>query len=234
MRLKPAEGILMNRLWTTLVLAGSLTLWGCSSVESDWSKANAANTVSAYQQFLSSHPSGPHSTEAADRIQALQDEASWQQAKQANTADAYDAYLKQQPKGVHVTEAKEAQTAISRAADWSEAKAKGTAASVQDFLKKYSDGPEVQQARDELATLSAYKLKLGAARTQKQAQKQQQELRSKYSKVLPDVVLVADTPRKGYQLESTPMSKEQADSACSELGKHHQKCEVVKNESARS
>jgi hypothetical protein len=30
------------------------------------------------------------------------------------------------------------------------------------------------------------------------------------------------------------MSKEQADSACSELGKHHQSCEVVKNESGKS
>jgi hypothetical protein len=224
----------MNRLWTTLVLAGSLTLWGCSSVESDWSKANAANTVSAYQQFLSSHPSGPHSTEAANRIQALQDEASWEQAKQANSTDAYDAYLKQQPKGVHVTEANEAETAIRRAADWTEAKAKGTASAVQEFLKKYTDGAEEQQARDELTTLSAYKLKLGAARTQKQAQKEQQDLRSKYGQVLPDVVLVADTSSKGYQLESAPMSKEQADSACSELGKHHQKCEVVQNESARN
>lgn len=224
----------MNRSWITFVLATSITLCGCSSAESDWSKATAANTVAAYQQFLSNHPTGQHSVEAADRIQALQDEQAWAQAKQTNSAEAYRDYLQKYPAGLHLKEAEEAQTAVQRATDWAEAQRKGTVASIQDFLTKYPTSAEADQARAKLSALSGYKVELASAKTQKRAEKERENLRTKYGNILHDVVVVPANSGKSYRLESAPMSQTEADSACSELKKAHQGCEVVKSEAGKS
>ena len=224
----------MNRLRMSLVLAAAAALGACSSAQSDWSKANAANTVAAYQEFLSKHPTGEHSAEAGDRIHALQDDQAWSQAKQTNTIDGYRDYLQKQPTGSHVTEAQDAVSTQQRAADWQAAESAGTVASVQDFLKKYSAGPEVDQARAKLGELAGYKVQLAAGKTEKQAQRERDNLRSKYGSILHDVVVVPPSSGKGYGLESAPMSQSQADSACSALKKAHQSCEVVKSDMGKS
>ena len=49
----------MNRMRILfLLLVTAVTVWACSSTQDDWNKANAANTVAAYQQFLGNHPTG--------------------------------------------------------------------------------------------------------------------------------------------------------------------------------
>jgi outer membrane protein assembly factor BamD (BamD/ComL family) len=224
----------MNRPWITLVLATSITLCGCSSAETDWNKASTANTVAAYQQFLSDHPTGQHSVDAADRIHALQDDQAWTQAKQANSAESYRDYLQQHPAGTHLKEAQEAQTASQRAADWTEAQRKGTVASIQDFLTKYPSGAEADQARAKLSTLTGYEIELASAKTQKLAEKERDHLRSKYGNILHDVVVFPANSGKSYRLKSAPMSQTEADSACSELKKAHQSCEVIKREASKS
>ncbi len=180
----------MNRSWITFVLATSIILCGCSSAETDWNKTTAADTVAAYQQFLSNHPTGQHSVEAADRIHALQDEQAWTQAKQTNSAEAYRDYLQQHPAGTHMKEAQEAQTEAQRAADWAEAQRKGTVASLQDFLTKYPTSAEADQARAKLSALSGCKVELASAKTQKRAEKEREHLRTKYGNILHDVVVV--------------------------------------------
>jgi outer membrane protein assembly factor BamD (BamD/ComL family) len=190
--------------------------------------------VAAYQQFLSNHPTGQHSVDAADRIRALQDEQAWAQAKQANTAEGYRDYLQKQPAGTHVKEAQEAVTAAQRAADWTEAQSKGTVAAIQDFLGKYPGGTEADQARAKLSALSGYKVELASAKTQKRAEKEREHLRTQYGNILHDVVVVPDNSGKSYRLESAPMSKTQADSACSQLKKAHQSCKVIENGAGKS
>jgi hypothetical protein len=225
----------MNRSSISLLLVAAAMLWGCSSAQEDWNTANGANTVAAYQEYLSKHPTGDHSADANERIRSLQDDEAWSQAKQANSAEGYRAYLQNQPAGSHATEAQDALTAAQRAADWKTADSTATVASLQDFLKKYATGPEADQAREKLATLSGYKVQLASAKTQKQAQREREHLRTKYSSILHDVVVVpAADSAKGYGLESPPMSQSQANSACDELKKAHQSCEVVKNDVGKS
>lgn len=224
----------MNRYWVSLVLAAAATLWACSSAQEDWNRANTANTVAAYQEYLSKHPTGEHSADASGRIHSLQDDEAWSQAKQTNSVDGYHDYLQKQPTGSHITEAQDALTAAQRAADWKTAESTGTVASLQDFLKKYAVGPEVDEARAKVAALSGYKVQLAAVKTEKQAQREKEHLRAKYGNMLHDVVVVPANSGKGYGLESAPMSQSQADSACSELKKAHQSCEVVKSGTGKS
>jgi outer membrane protein assembly factor BamD (BamD/ComL family) len=212
-----------------LLLAGSALLWACSSAQDDWNRAATANTVAAYQQFLTKHPTGDHSSDATERIHKLQDDDAWSQAKQTNSADAYREYLQKQPAGSHLKDAQDALTAAQRASDWQSAQTTGTVAAVQDFLKKYPDGPEVSQAQDKLKALAGYKVRVAGGKSEKQAQKERDNLLSKHRDVLHDLVVVSPTVGKTYNLESAPMSQTEANSACEQLEKAHQKCEVVKS-----
>jgi outer membrane protein assembly factor BamD (BamD/ComL family) len=219
----------MKSVRIILLLTGSALLWACSSAQDDWKQATSANTVAAYQQFLSKHPTGDHSADATERIHTLQDDDAWAQAKQANSIEAYRDYMQKQPAGSHVKDAQDALTAAQRASDWQSAQTTGTVAAVQDFLKKYPDGPEVSQAQDKLKALAGYKVRVAGGTSEKQAQKERDKLLSKHRDVLHDVVVVSPKVGKTYDLESAPMSQADANSACEQLKKAHQKCEVVKS-----
>ncbi len=220
----------MNRLRISLLLVPAAALFACSNAQQDWNKASTANTVAAYQEYLSKHPSGEHSSDASDRIHSLQDDEAWQQAKQTNSADAYRDYLQKQPTGTHTKDAQDALTAEERATDWKTAESTGTVASLQDFLKKYPAGAEADQARSKLAEMSGYKVHLASAPTEKQARRERDHLRAKYGSILHDVVVAPSNTGKGYGVDSAPMSQAQADSACAELKKSHQTCEVIKSD----
>jgi SPOR domain len=224
----------MNRLRVTLVLLAGATLWACSSAQEDWNKANTANTVAAYQEYLKKHPTGDHSTEASDRIHSLQDDDAWSQAKQANTQDAYQDYLQKQPTGSHVKDAQDAITGLQRASDWKTAESTGTVAALQDFLKKYPTGAEADEAKAKLSALNGYRVRLAAVKTEKQAQQVRDHLQAKYGNILHDVVVAPASSGKGYGVTSAPMTQSEADSACGELKKAHQSCEVVKSETGKS
>ncbi len=224
----------MNRPRLTLLLLAATTLWACSSAQQDWNKANTTNTVAAYQEYLSKHPTGEHSTEATDRIRSLQDEEAWSQAKQADSLDAYQDYLQKQPAGSHVKEAQDAITGLQRASDWKTAQSTGTVAALQDFLKKYPTGPEADEAKAKLNAMTGYRVQLAAAKTEKQAQRERDQLHAKYGNLLHDVVVVPANSGKSYGVTSGPMSQSEADSACAELKKAHHSCEVVKSETGNS
>jgi outer membrane protein assembly factor BamD (BamD/ComL family) len=224
----------MNRSRVTLVLLTAATLWACSSAQEDWNKANTANTVAAYQEYLSKHPTGEHSAEAGARLHSLQDDDAWSQAKQANTLDAYRDYLQKQPTGAHVKDAQDAVTTLQRAVDLKTAESTGTVAALQDFLKKYPTGAEADEAKAKLGALSDYRVQLASVKTEKQAQRERDHLRAKYGSILHDVMVAPASSGKGYGVTSGPMSQSEADSACGELKKAHQRCEVVKSETGKS
>jgi outer membrane protein assembly factor BamD (BamD/ComL family) len=224
----------MKRLRGTLIMLTAATLWACSSAKEDWNKASATNTVAAYQEYLSKHPTGEHSGDVSDRIHSLRDDAAWSEAKQANTLDAYRDYLQKQPTGTHLTDAQDAITALQRASDWKTASTTGTASAVEDFLKKYPTGAEADEARAKLSALNGYRVQLASAKTEKQAQREREHLRTKYGNILHDVVVVPANSGKGYRVASAPMSQTEADSACGALKKARQSCEVVKSETGKS
>jgi outer membrane protein assembly factor BamD (BamD/ComL family) len=224
----------MNRSRVTLVLLTAATLWACSSAQEDWNKANTANTVAAYQEYLSKHPTGEHSTEAGDRLHSLQDDDAWSQAKRANTLDAYRDYLQKQPTGAHVKDAQDAVTTLQRAVDLKTAESTGTVAALQDFLKKYPTGAEADEAKAKLGALSDYRVQLASVKTEKQAQRERDHLRAKYGGILHDVMVAPASSGKGYGVTSGPMSQSEADSACGELKKAHQSCEVMKSGTRKS
>src|SRR5262249_20836432 len=99
------------------------------------------------------------------------------------------------------------------------------------FLKKYPEGAEVEQAKAKLATLSGFRVQLATAKNEKAAQAVHDKLNGKYP-TLHDLEVVPVNSGKSFAVQSSPMSQPEADSACKDLKKAHQACEVVKNEAA--
>jgi outer membrane protein assembly factor BamD (BamD/ComL family) len=211
------------------LIAAAVVLAACSSAESDWKKADSQNTAAAYQDFLTQHPNDAHAQEARDRIKKLEDEQAWTDAQKTNTADAYQQYLSKEPNGAHADEAHNQLTALQRGADWKTAQAANTPAALQDFLKKYSAGPEADEARAALEKLQGYRVKLGAFKDEKSAQKAHDELEKKYGSDVPGLEVVAPAgAEKRHIVASGPMTEDDAKAACAKLKKAHQSCEVVK------
>lgn len=213
----------------SLVLA--IFLLGCSSTQADWQKASSANTVAAYQNFLKEHPNGQHAVEARDKIHSLQDEQAWTDAMNTNTEAGYQQYLKAEPNGAHVEDAKDKITGFERAAAWQTAQANGSKDALQAFLTKYPTGPESDQARAQLQKLeNGYQVQVGSAyRSARSAQRESERLKKRFGSVLHDVVVVPPkAPSKLSHLRSAPMSQSDANAACAQLRKKHERCEVVK------
>ncbi len=222
----------MNTVKKTLplfILAAALV--ACSSTESDWNKAQTANTASAYQDFLKQHPDGAHSAEARDRLQKIADDQAWSDAQQQNTLAAYQQYLQKEPNGTHTSDAQTEITAMERAEAWKTAQAANTQSALQDFLNKYSTGPEADQARTQLQKLQSegYQVQLATFKQQKEADKSRDSLKSRFGSELQEVMVVPPAgSEKLYRVASGPMTEADAKSTCVKLKKAHQRCEVIK------
>ena len=184
----------------------------CGSTQKDWDRANTTGTPAAYQEFLQRHPKDAHAEEARERMRTLEDAQAWSAAETANTAEAYQQYLQSEPAGGHAQAARDKLAAIQAAAAEKVAQSDSR-----------TDAPQEQLA-------SSYRIQLGAFRTKKQAQHARAQLKSRYGKILRDVVLVAPKPpEKLTRVRSGPMSQSDARTACARLRKAHQHCEVVKD-----
>ena len=222
----------MKAFKTIPLLAATAALLACSSSESDWHKAQTANTAAAYQDFLKQHPGAPHAQEASDRLQKIEDDQAWSDTQQANSLAAYQQYLQKEPNGAHASQAQEEITALQRAEAWQTAQAANTEPALQEFLQKYNTGPEADEARTQLQKLQSegYRVQLATFKQEQQANKSRDSLKTRLSSELQDVVVVPPSgSEKSYRVASGPMTEEDAKSACAKLKKEHQRCEVIKS-----
>ena len=219
----------MKMKYTIPLFCAAGLLVACSSAQSDWSKADAANTAPAYEQFIKEHPNDAHAAQAHARLSKLADDQAWQDAQTANSLEGYQQYLQKEPTGAHLDDAHSKVTGLERAAAWKTAQAANTEAALQDFLKKYTQGPEADEARAQLQKLEGYRVELAAFHDQKAAEKSRDHLKARFDSQLHDIVAVPPTgSEKEYRVESAPMTEADAKSACTKLKKEHQHCEVVK------
>jgi outer membrane protein assembly factor BamD (BamD/ComL family) len=220
----------MKTIRTVSLFIATLLLVACGSAESDWKKADAANTAPAYQDFLNQHPNDAHAQEAHNRLNKIADDQAWADAQKSNGLEAYQQYLQKEPAGAHVEDAHTQVTALERAADWKTAQAANTESALQDFLKKYSQGPEADQARAQLQKLTGYRVQLATSRNEKAAEKSRDSLQARLKDELHALVVVPPTgSEKLYRVTSAPLTEADAKSACTKLKKSHQHCEVVKS-----
>jgi hypothetical protein len=219
----------VNVLRPIALITLAAMLAACSSSESDWKKADAQNTVAAYQDFLQQHPNDSHVSQASQRIQSLQDDQAWADAQKANTSDSLQQYLQKYPSGTHAADAKTLSAGLERAAAWKVAQTANTESALQDFIQKYNEGPEVGLAKAQLEKLRGYRVELAKSHSQKEADKTLASLKTRDAAEIQDLVVIPPSgAEKLYRIASGPMTEEGAKSACEKLKKAHQHCEAVK------
>lgn len=209
------------------LLGTVLTICGCSSAQSDWTNAVNANTVVAYQNFLTAHPEGEHYMEAQAKILQLQDDNGWIEAQHTGTTAAYQTYIQQFPQGSHAAAAHDAMTSMNRAAEWKAAQSEGTTAAVEAFLQKYSTGPEADQAKAKLKDLTGYRVRLASASSDDKAERKLTQLKARFGDQLHDLVVTPDANRKSFFIDSGGMTEEGATHACESIKRKHLSCQVV-------
>ena len=73
----------------------------------EWQTALSANTIPAYQKYMSDNPKGDYYTSAQKAIKVIEEDArAWNVARSTHTKASYQAYLKSNPKGSFVTTAR--------------------------------------------------------------------------------------------------------------------------------
>jgi len=129
---------------------------GCASEVTRWKDAESANTIPAYEHFLSQYPNGAHASEAKSRLECLRD---FQDLKENESVSTYEDFLRKYPNSELSTQAhsrlKELKTEEAK-----EIKAWETACkenSFKDYLKYYLDygDARAQELRKRLLSLVA-------------------------------------------------------------------------------
>jgi len=206
---------------------------GCSHEQRDWRSAQAANTVEAYQDFITSHPKSARAADAQARIAQLTEERDWQRASTTDTADAYRQFLEQHP------QAKMAAEARTRIESFAQNGTPATAAPSAPSRGAATSPPAPPSPAPagatgaEPAVTGAYSVQLGAFTTHAKALGQWRRLSARFATELQGAV--SDVERgKGphgrnlYRLKVKGLTEARARSICEALRKHSQACVVRK------
>lgn len=219
--------MIARRLPLLGILCGTVILSACGA-NHDWSQASAANTIPAYENFLSKHPNDPHALDARNRLAHLQDEQAWATAQIASSVEGYQQYLTAEPNGAHAQAAREEITTRERAAAWQTAQTNASVQSLQDFINKYPSSSEAAEARDKLTAIAGYRAELATARSERLADRERDALAKRFGKNLQKVVVLEpDANNRDYRITSAPMSAQDASAACEAVKHAHRSCTVV-------
>lgn len=116
-----------------------------------WKNALAINTISAFEEFLSTYPNGNYSGTAKTKISEFKEVLAWADASNADNYDSYANYLKQFPKGLHSEEAKHIVNQMGDEMCWSSDNEIGTTESYKDYISRYPSGKYITYAKQRLA-----------------------------------------------------------------------------------
>jgi cytoskeletal protein RodZ len=210
---------------------------GCSHEQSDWHSAQAANTIEAYEAFVSAHPKSARAADAQAQIEQLTEARDWQRASTIDTADAYRQFLAQHPQA---KSAQEARIRIENFGMSSAATAGGGATpAAAPAASPAAAAPSAKPAKPGSAAAAPqsaagerYSVQLGAFTTQAKAQSQWQRLNARFGAKLhgteSDIEPAKNAHGKRiYRLKAKPLTEARARALCAALRKRGQACVVA-------
>ncbi|TAK58251.1 MAG: hypothetical protein EPO24_08735 [Bacteroidetes bacterium] len=133
-----SKSISLTGLLVILVCASIVS--GCGSSSSGWKKAEAINTIEAYQEFLDSNPSEELAAAALGKIDTL----SYLRAKEEHTISAYERYVRQFPKGAFFDEVSQR---LEKLFYYQRTEAENSLNGYDDFLSRFPNGVFAGEAR---------------------------------------------------------------------------------------
>jgi hypothetical protein len=241
-----------------LILAlAALTLAGCDRERSDWRDAEAADTITAYQNFLLRYPDGTQATEARQRLAALQRAARWAAASEADTVDAYRQFLAEFPEGEEADRARARLEVLEPETEWAAVQDSPSVEALRAFAERYPEHPARAEALERATALEAaareaearrladeqarreeeararqlaegtHRVQLAALRTEARARQGADMLGQQLADVLGAHRIEVDESAGFFRLRTTPMPHEEAAALCRRLRSQGQDCMVV-------
>ncbi|HEY5102963.1 MAG TPA: SPOR domain-containing protein [Steroidobacteraceae bacterium] len=217
-----------------LSVAMLVLMSGCSHESRDWQAAQSANTIEAYEAFVTEHPKSAHLGDAQARVEQLTEDRDWQRASTTDTVDAYRQFLAAHPQAKSAQEARIRIEnfglnggAAAPAAPAAQAFAAGPAMAPVSPAPPSTSHPQQEQAH-------AYRVQLGAFSTQAKAERQWHKLTAHYGKELhglePDIERGKGAKgRHVFRLKAQLPSEAKARALCAQLQKRGQACVVAKH-----
>lgn len=226
-------------LMSALMLAAAS---GCSHEQRDWHSAQAANTIEAYEQFMTEHPKSSRATDAQAQVVQLTEERDWRRASATDTADAYRQFLLQHPQSKSAPEARIRIENFGLSATAAPAPGGGavqsTPAAAPNAQAPVAARPAPQRHSAEPAPVQTsgdgrFSVQLGAFATEAKAQKQWRRLTARFAHELQGAVSDIEPGksaggRRVFRLKAKGLTEERARSICATLKKHAQACVLVK------
>lgn len=125
--------------WVLMVLLVLLT-FGCATMQNRWKDAQLANSISAYEAFLSRYSKGEFADEARARLEALY----LQKAKDTNTVEAYKGFLERYPHGKPADEARKLMDPLL----FEDAQSMNTSTAYENYINTFPNGKYVEKAEE--------------------------------------------------------------------------------------
>lgn len=116
-----------------------------------WKKALASNTLSAFEEFLSTYPSGNYSGAAKTKVKEFKEVVAWAEVSNSRDFESYAQYIKTYPDGIHAEEARQYLNQMGDEMCWSSNNEIGTTASYKDYISRYPSGKYITYAKQRLA-----------------------------------------------------------------------------------
>jgi hypothetical protein len=222
----------------------ALLIAGCSA-DADFDNAVRANTAVAWDDYLRTHPDGPHAHEARERLAALVEDREWQRAHAADTADAYQRYLHGYPQGAHAHDAlvaianlnlagapsRDAPVAPAAAPPPAEAPRPAPGPATPALPARAPPAPVAAPAPAEAPAPQGYRVQLGAYGTSARADHAWRELQQRYPQLAPRTPLIAAARAADgssvYRLQVAGLERPAAQALCAGLAANHDPCIVV-------
>ena len=220
----------MHKILLVFFAAGLLS--ACGTVEYDWQRTRATNTLAAYQSFLENHPKSKQADVARGVILAMQDDQAWKTAESAQSKQSLDAYLAAYPGGLHANQARFDIVALDRAAAWKSIEHDVDFAGLHAFLAQYPEGPESNIARKRIASMT-FRAKFADSDSRAAADHQLERLEPRLHEILHTLEIIPPSQGDGhYDVTSGLLSETAAHAACTAALREHQRCEVVSDKSS--
>src|ERR1700683_4612935 len=218
----------------SVILVGGIllaTLLACSHESRDWHSAQAANTIEAYQQFLTEHPQSAHTADAQAQVAELTEARDWQRASGTDTADAYRQFLAQHPQGKNAQEARIRLENFGLNASASTPAASGGTAA-QGATPSPPSAPPAQSAAQAAGAAPAnagqYSVQLGAFSSHAKAQAHWRHLSTHFAHEFAgntaDIEAGKSAGHHVFRLKVKGISETHAKAICAALRKHSEPC----------
>ena len=119
-----------------------------------WEKAQGADSVEGYEEFLIAYADSEHGKAAAQRLAAKRNERAWRTAQSTDTVEAYEDFLSEYPSSPDSDAARERMEALR--ADlpaWREATEGYSRKRIESFVEQHPDSLYLEKARTLLADM---------------------------------------------------------------------------------